>query len=137
VNPAALLFLPMLGKHPDEYPRFRDCFASDEEHLEYDNHIIVYTRTGGGNRDDYIEENDKIRSMDGFVVDYDDSFDCTFASWVFEVPKKWKSDYDALMKEKIQDVSEQYRDQMLKIYPKLKEKIDELFLVKPKTVDGI
>ncbi len=25
VNPATFFILPMLGKHPDEYPRFRDC----------------------------------------------------------------------------------------------------------------
>ena len=35
VQPAAFFVLPMLGKHPDEYPRFRDCFIgkvnSDEE----------------------------------------------------------------------------------------------------------
>lgn len=45
VNPAAFFILPMLGKHPDEYPRFRDCFVSDDE-----TSIEVLTRVGGGNR---------------------------------------------------------------------------------------
>ena len=45
VNPATFLFLPMLGKHPDEYPRFRDCFISEDETQK-----IVFTRVGGGNR---------------------------------------------------------------------------------------
>lgn len=27
VNQATFYILPMLGKHPDEYPRFRDCFT--------------------------------------------------------------------------------------------------------------
>ena len=35
VNPATFFILPMLGKHPDEFPRFRDCWAgrtsTDEE----------------------------------------------------------------------------------------------------------
>lgn len=29
VNPCTFLILPMLGKHPDEYPRFRDCFIEE------------------------------------------------------------------------------------------------------------
>lgn len=44
VNPATFIILPMLGKHPDEYPRFRDCFIKDGM-------IEVYTRVGGNNRD--------------------------------------------------------------------------------------
>jgi len=44
VNPCVFFILPMLGKHPEEYPRFRDCFVVDEEHPEYDNCIHIYTR---------------------------------------------------------------------------------------------
>ena len=46
VTPATFFFFFLLGKHPDEYPRFRDCFLNDEYLPEYDNHIHVYTRTG-------------------------------------------------------------------------------------------
>ena len=61
VKPTTFFVLPMLGKHPDEYPRFRDCFLSDEEHPQYDDHIHIYTRTGGGNREGYEAENDAMR----------------------------------------------------------------------------
>ena len=44
-NPACLLFMPMLGRKQDEYPRFRDCFLSEDK-----KHIDIYTRVGGGNR---------------------------------------------------------------------------------------
>ena len=30
-NPACLVFLPMLGRQYHEYPRFRDCFVSEDE----------------------------------------------------------------------------------------------------------
>ena len=30
VQPATFFLLPMLGKHPDEYPRFRDCFVGKQ-----------------------------------------------------------------------------------------------------------
>ena len=35
VKPATFFVLPMLGEghHPDTWPRFRDCFLGDEEHL--------------------------------------------------------------------------------------------------------
>ena len=33
-NPSCILFMPMLGRKQEEYPRFRDCFLSDDkEHI--------------------------------------------------------------------------------------------------------
>lgn len=127
VKPATFFVLPMLGKHPDEYPRFRDCFLGDDEHPEYADHIHVYTRTGGGNREGYEAENQAMREMPGFVTDYDDSFDCTFASWVFRVPERWESDYEKIKAGNIKDVSAEYQAELRRVYPKLAEKWDELF----------
>lgn len=44
-NISCIVFMPMLGRKQEEYPRFRDCFLSDDKE-----HIIIYTRVGGGNR---------------------------------------------------------------------------------------
>ena len=125
-TPAVFFILPMLGKHPDEYPRFRDCFLNDGEHPEYNDHIHVYTRTGGGNRADYVEENDAMRAMPGFVVDFDDSYDRTYASWVFEVPEHWKADYEAIKRGAWSEVSDEYLAEMKRVFPKLADKFDEL-----------
>ena len=130
VNPATFFFLPMLGKHPDEYPRFRDCFLADEEHPEYNDHIHVYTRTGGGNREEYEEENSSMMAMPDYVTNFDDSFDCTYASWAFKVPEKWKEDYEALMRKDFGAVSEAYKAQMKEVFPRLADKFDELFASK-------
>ena len=43
-NPACVFIMPMLGRKQEEYPRFRDCFVTEE------NNIAIYTRVGGGNR---------------------------------------------------------------------------------------
>ena len=43
-NPACLLIMPMLGRKQEEWPRFRDCFVTNEKN------IAIYTRAGGGNR---------------------------------------------------------------------------------------
>lgn len=127
VSSATFLILPMLGHHPDEYPRFRDCFTNDEEHREYADHIHIYTRTGGGNRDSYEAENDWMRSLPGFVTDFDDSFDSTFASWVFQIPEKWRADYEKIKDGRIKEVSGEYQAELGRVYPKLAEKFGELF----------
>jgi hypothetical protein len=128
VSQATFWILPMLDRHPDEYPRFRDCFLADEEHPEYDNHIFVYTRTGGGNRESYEDENDDMTMMETYVTDYDDDFDCTYATWVFRVPEKWKKDYDAITDPEVglRGISEEYKAQLKKIYPKLADKFDKI-----------
>lgn len=124
-NPCVIWVLPMLGKHPEEYPRFRDCFVGDKEHPEYKDHILVYTRTGGNNRDCYEEANQAMRDMEGFVTDYDDSFDNTFASWVFKVPEKWQKDFEAFKQGRLKDLSPEYQDRIKQIYPKIADKIEE------------
>lgn len=126
VNPTTFFILPMLGKHPETYPRFRDCFTSDEEHPEYDDHIHVYTRVGGGNRGcDFGEE--ELYEHPNFVSTFDDTFDCTYATYVFSIPEQFKSDYDLIKKGKIKEISKEYKDQLYSIFPKLKGKFDEIF----------
>ncbi len=141
VNPATFFILPMLGKHPDEYPRFRDCWAgktsTDEENDQFgipvihnnpeDKMISVYTRVGGCNRDNYEEEINKLRAIPEYIRDFDDDFDCTFATFEFKVPEKWIKDYDVIVEGKIQDISKEYKAELYKVYPKLKEKLDTIF----------
>lgn len=127
VNPVAFFILPMLGKHADEYPRFRDCFLSDAEHPEYDDHIHVYTRTGGGNREGYEAENAEMTSMPDYVTDFDDSYDCTYASWVFRVPERWKDDFAKFKEGRILEFSDAYKAEVKRVYPKLADKFDEIF----------
>ena len=127
VNPAAFFILPMLGKHPDEYPRFRDCFTADEEHPEYDNFIHIYTRVGGGNREYYQEEIEELRATDGYVTDFDDNFDSTFATFVFGVPEQFKDDFSKALSGQIKETSLEYQNILRKVYPKLSDKFDEIF----------
>lgn len=136
VNPATFFILPMLGKHPDAYPRFRDCFTGDPDHPEYDHYIHVYTRIGGGNREDYEKEINDLRSMEGYVIDHDDDFDTTFATFVFKVPSNFQEDYKKISEGKIKETSVEYRKMLYDVYPKLKEKLDELFTVSPSTEQG-
>ena len=117
VNPATFIILPMLGKHPDEYPRFRDCFVNDGM-------IEVYTRVGGNNRNcGYGEE--ELYKHPNFVRTYDDDFDSTYGYYVFSVPDEWKDDFNKLMSG--EKPSQRYIEQMCKVFPKLESKFKELF----------
>lgn len=129
VNPFTWFVLPMLDMHPDAIPRFRDCFIKDENRPEYDNHIHVYTRVGGGNRNAGFGE-DVLSDHPDFVATFDDDFDSTYATYVFKIPTKWEEDFKNIV-EKNEDgfyfnfdkASEEYKQQIYKIYPKLTEKL--------------
>ena len=81
VNPFAGLLLAVLGfENPtEEIPRLRDCFIEGEE-------IVVFTRTGGGNRDEYISENAELEVRDGFLRTEDWDLDSTYAKWFYQIP---------------------------------------------------
>lgn len=138
VNISTFFLLPMLGKHPDEYPRFRDCFygevvndAKDVDQfgipvknpIVMDRRISVYTRVGGGNREEYQEAIKQLQSMPGYVKDYDDDFDSTFATFLFDVPAEFVADYDLIFSGDIMKTSQHYKDTVDKVYPKLKGKL--------------
>ena len=127
VNPLSFFLLPMLGdKHPDEYPRFRDVFLNDEEHPEYNGHIHLYTRVGGGNRGEGYGEED-LYDHPNYVTTFDDSFDCTYATYVFSIPEEWKEDCSKILEGKMEEVSKEYQVQVRKVFPKLKEQLDTLW----------
>ncbi len=127
VNYATFFILPMLGKHPDEYPRFRDCFTDDEEHPDYKDYIHVYTRVGGNNRENYVEAIDELQKTAGYVTDFDDSSDNTFATFVFKVPTQYVNDYQKLLSGQSKDTSQEYQDIVRRVFPKLDNKLDEFF----------
>lgn len=49
--------------------------------------IAVYTRNGGGNRDDYSEPIEKMQAHPLYLLDRDDDFDSTYATFYFSVPE--------------------------------------------------
>lgn len=121
-NPACVLIMPMLGRKEEEYPRFRDCFVTEE------GNIAIYTRVGGGNRNcGYGEEN--LYDDENFLETYDDDFDSTYGIYEFKVPDKWKDDFDKIMDSRMLEVSKEYVDYVKEFYPKLAESgvIDKIF----------
>lgn len=142
VDQATFFILPMLGKHPDKYPRFRDCFIEHTEQVpggelgvtnesverkdgEY--FIYIYTRVGGGNREYYDKEIKKLQNNKHYISDKDDDFDCTFATFKFKVPKRFRKDFDIIVEEKpLSTLGNEYKKRIIKMFPKIKDELEKV-----------
>ncbi len=114
-NPSCVFIMPMLGRKQEEWPRFRDCWVTEE------NNIAIYTRVGGGNRNcGYGEE--KLYEDPNFITTYDDEDDTTYATYEFKVPDKWKADFELILNGKIKEVSDEYKLYLKEFFPTLTEK---------------
>lgn len=121
-NPACVAIMPMLGRKQNEWPRFRDCYVTDE------GNIAIYTRVGGGNRDAGFGE-EELYKDENFLTTYDDEYDNTYGTYEFKVPEKWKADFDLIMDGKSGEVSQEYISYVKEFYPKLAKEgvIDKIF----------
>lgn len=120
VNPATFFVLPMLGeKHPDSYPRFRDCFIQNDE-------IHVLTRVGGNNKGcEYGEE--ELQKHPNYLRDFDEAFDSTYATYVFSVPEEFKADFELIKEGNLKEISSKYKERLYLVFPKLKKAFDRIF----------
>lgn len=104
-NPFEAILLKAIGVKIEDIPRYRDCYLTDS------GDIVIYTRTGGGNREFYERPvaandeahykgpwNENLRANPNFLKDEDDTFDCTYAYFHYRVPKENRSSCDMLMK---------------------------------------
>jgi len=82
-NPLAPVLLGWLELEIGDVGRFRDVYLTSEPH------IVVFTRNGGGNREDYADVTERLQAHPMYVRDWDDDFDCTYASYEFRVPPVW------------------------------------------------
>mgnify|MGYP003586944994 CR=1 FL=1 len=81
MNPDSDKLLSLLGATKEDFGRFRDVYMED-------GYIIVHTRCGGGNREDYFP--DWVEDHPWYSHDEDDSFDYTYADIYFKVPENHK-----------------------------------------------
>lgn len=80
VNPDSDKLLSLLGKSREDFGRFRDVFLED-------GFIVVHTRNGGGNREDYEGVFEEMSTHPWYSHDADDDFDCTYANIYFKIPE--------------------------------------------------
>ena len=87
MNPFAKMLLELYQLETEQYPtgRFRDIYIDKRENEFI---VVLYTRNGGGNREDHEDVFEALRKHPNYIRDYDDDFDCTYASIEFSVPKE-------------------------------------------------
>jgi len=89
-NPNSDQLLSLLGKTQGDFGRYRDVYVEDGM-------IVVHTRNGGGNREDYEDVFDEMSTHPWYSHDADDDFDCTYANIYFKVPEDKLKTYVALL----------------------------------------
>jgi hypothetical protein len=122
-NQIETFVLPFIPGFPGA-PRFRDCFLAGDDYTLEDRKVLYYTRAGGNNRDDYEEEIDALQEHPQYETDYDDSFDNTYATFVFSVPEEWHGDYDALAAGNYVKFSDNYKDAIRLIFKQMGKDFD-------------
>ena len=80
MNPDSDKLLEFLGKTREDFGRFRNVYMED-------GFIVVHTRNGGGNREDYEDVFDEMSEHPWYSHDADDDFDCTYANIYFKIPE--------------------------------------------------
>ena len=83
---------------------------------------------GGGNRNQGYGEEELYKDPN-FVKTYDDEYDSTYGYYEFNVPEKWKADFNKIIDGQSDKVSDDYVSLLKEFYPKLTESgyIDKLF----------
>ncbi|MGK4923125.1 hypothetical protein ACSLUB_11365 [Bordetella hinzii] len=89
MNSQGPLLLAAVGIHENDVQRLRDVSVTSDG-----SEVFVYTRTGGGNREDY--PNEAMRSVPGWVSSEDDDFDCTYCTDTIRVAPEFHRDVAAL-----------------------------------------
>jgi hypothetical protein len=90
-----------------QIPRFRDAYITFADDEQSDPVIVIFTRTGGGNRDFYEDAethkkhfpdddypgpyNADLRAIQGFRFDTDEELDKTYCYFYYDVPGDHRS----------------------------------------------
>ena len=90
MNSDADKILGFLGKTREDFGRFRNVYVED-------GYIVVHTRCGGGNRDDYEYVFDEMSEHPWYSHNADEDFDCTYADIYFKVPEDENASFVGLL----------------------------------------
>lgn len=112
-------YLPMLGRPILFYPRFRDCFLSEDK-----KRIIILTRCGGANRKQGLGEN-ALYSDPCFVKTYDDEYDSTYGYYEFTPKPQFVADFNRMTEQGYKSASKVYIEYVKWFYKAFPPEIDE------------
>lgn len=126
-NNNALFVLAMLKLKTADCGRFRDAWIDEDG-----KHLVIFTRNGGGNREEYQGVIDELAKHPNYVNDFDDDFDSTYASIRFSVPSQYQELVEALKpKEKMPSLWDKTQESIKAIEKHYQEKGEAPDAIKP------
>ncbi len=131
-NEEAPVLLGMLSVNKEYFSRFRDV-----ELIESGTKIRVFTRLGGGNREEYKENWDKIRKHELYLKDYDDEFDTTYAYIEFNIPEQYKETAKKMFKEEPVSFQKKFEKELREMQIPGTKAYDKMGEVAKQIVDGM
>ncbi len=126
-EPVHVLFPSNAGKHPDDILGSVIAFLFDKEHPEYDDHIQVYTRTVWRKPRRLLARELRDGGYAGIRYQLRRQLRLHVCVVVFRVPERWKDDFAKMKEGRMSEVSDEYKAEVARVYPKLADKIDEMF----------
>ena len=135
INPDAGRILNLIGLDPTfliEECRLRDVYLSKDK-----TKVVIFTRIGGGNRESYSASIKRLKNFKGYIRDYDDDFDNTYASFEYQIPSNKLMEVVAFLSssdtttggEKLKQSLENLEkdpDEFLKEHPRFKVMMDDI-----------
>jgi len=135
INPDAGRVLNLIGLDPTfliEECRLRDVYLSKDK-----TKVVIFTRIGGGNRGSYSASIKRLKNFKGYIRDYDDDFDNTYASFEYQIPSNKLIEVVAFLSssdtttggEKLKQSLEKLEkdpDEFLKEHPRFKVMMDDI-----------
>lgn len=86
-HPTARVCVAILRLDPGSVPRFRDAWITDDGKK-----IVLLTRTGGPNREEYGPQHALLAAHPLYIEDANDGFDSTYARYLFDTPEEFHAD---------------------------------------------
>lgn len=118
-NSNSAVILALINLKESDIERFRDCHIRKED-------IIIYTRTGGGNREDY--PNEILTNSPYYLRDKDDDDDNTYATFYFKFPEELKDDIVKFLDVKANGVPASIVNKCLEVWNRPKTDIRKIEL---------
>ena len=135
INPDAGRVLNLIGLDPTfliEECRLRDVYLSKDK-----TKVVIFTRIGGGNRESYSASIKRLKNFKGYIRNYDDDFDNTYASFEYQIPANKLTEVVAFLSssdtttggEKLKQSLERLEkdpDEFIKEHPRFKVMMDDI-----------
>lgn len=115
IQPEVLFLLPILGKQPEWYPRFRGVHLEDPSRPEWDGKLQIACYVGGVYKADYMDHIEIVRKHPNYIGEYEDA-DANLMFFAFTYDHSFDADIELIKVGNFKSTSKDYQDLCKRIY---------------------